>query len=52
MTEINEQLLYIKFSLELGQNATETYKMIKIDFWDNSLSFIKTFERFKRFKDG
>lgn len=38
--------------LKLGKNATETYEMIKIAFRYNYLSLSKTFDQFKRLKDG
>ncbi|KAL4100983.1 hypothetical protein QTP88_021004 [Uroleucon formosanum] len=52
MSEINKQRVCIKFCLKLGENATETYTMIKTAFGEYSLSRSVTFEWYKRFKDG
>ena len=49
MFEVNK-LVCIKFCLKLDKNSTETYEMIKTAFEDDSLSRLKTFEQFKRFK--
>ena len=42
----------MKFCFKLNKNAAETHRMLKEVFGDQALSQARTFEWFKRFKDG
>jgi len=46
------QRICIKSCFKLGKTAAETHKMRKEEFDDNSLGQMKTYERFKHFKNG
>lgn len=52
MSEIDKQLICIKYCSKLSKNAMEAYEMIQTAFRDDSLSRSKTFGWFKCFKDG
>lgn len=47
-----EQRINIKFCFKLGKTAAETYEMLKQVYGEEALSRSRTFEWFKRFRDG
>jgi hypothetical protein len=47
-----EQRTCIKFCFKLNKTAAETHRMVKEAFGEQALSQARTFEWFKRFKDG
>jgi len=47
----NEQM-WIKFYQKLGKTCTETYNMIKMAFWEESISHTQVFEWCHCFKEG
>ena len=52
MAAVKEQRICMKFCFKLNKNAAETHRMLKEVFGDQALSQARTFEWFKRFKDG
>ena len=52
MADVKEQRICIKFCFRLNKTAAETHRMLKEAFVEQALSQARTFERFKRFKDG
>jgi hypothetical protein len=52
MANVKEQRICIKFCFRLNKTATETHRMLKEAFGEQTLSQARTFECFKRFKDG
>ena len=52
MVGVKEQRTCIKFCYKLNKTATETHWMLKEAFGEQALSQARTFEWFKRFKDG
>ena len=52
MADVKEQRICMKFCFKLNKNAAETHQMLKEAFGEQALSQARTFERFKRFKDG
>ena len=52
MAGVKEQRICIKFCCKLNKTAAETHQMLKEAFGEQALSQAKTFEWFKRFKDG
>ena len=52
MADVIEQRICIKFCFKLNKTAAETHRMLKEAFGENALSKTRTFEWFKRFKEG
>jgi hypothetical protein len=52
MADVKEQGICIKFCFQLNKTAAETHLMPKEAFGDQALNQVRTFEWFKRFKDG
>ena len=52
MAGVKEQRTCIKFCFKLNKTAAETHQMLKEAFGEQALSQARTFEWFKRFKDG
>jgi len=52
MADVREQRICIKFCFKLNKTAAETHRMPKEAFDEQALSQARTFEWFKRFKDG
>ena len=52
MVDVKEQRICIKFCFKLNKTTAETYRMLKKAFGEQALSEARTFEWFKRFKDG
>ena len=52
MVDIKEQRICIKFCFRLNKTAAETHRMLKEASGEQALSQARTFEWFKRFKDG
>ena len=52
MTDVKEQRICIKFCFKLGKTVSETHRILKEEFGDNALGQKKTYECFKRFKNG
>jgi len=52
MAGVKEQKTCIKFCFKLNKTAAETNRMLKEAFGEHALSHARTFEWFKRFKDG
>jgi hypothetical protein len=52
MAGIKEQRTCIKFCFQLNKTAAETHRMPKEAFGEQALGQARTFEWFKRFKDG
>jgi hypothetical protein len=52
MSGVKEQRTCIKFCFKLNKTAAETHRMLKEAFGEQSLIQARTFEWFKRFKDG
>ncbi|PNF32546.1 hypothetical protein B7P43_G02460 [Cryptotermes secundus] len=52
MAGLREQRVCIKFCFKLGIAAAETHQMLKQAFGDNSLDQTKTYDSYKRFKNG
>ena len=52
MADIKEQRICINFCFKLNRTAAETHRMLKEAFGEQALSQARTFEWFKRFKDG
>ena len=52
MAGVTEQRTCIKFCFQLNKTAAETDRMLKEAFGEQALSPARTFEWFKRFKDG
>jgi len=52
MADVQEQRICIKFCFKLNKTAAETHRMLKEAFGEQALNQARTFEWFKRFKDG
>ena len=52
MADVKEQRICIKFCFRLNKTAAETHRMLKEAFYEQALGQARTFEWFKRFKDG
>jgi len=52
MADDEEQRISIKFCFKLNKTAAETHRMLKEAFGEQALSQARTFEWFKRCKDG
>jgi hypothetical protein len=52
MAGVREQRTCIKFCFKLNKTAAEIHRMLKEAFGEQPLSQGRTFEWFKRFKDG
>jgi len=52
MADVKEQRICIKFCFMLNKTAAENHRMLKEAFGEQALSQARTFEWFKRFKDG
>jgi hypothetical protein len=52
MADVKKQIICIKFCLKLNKSAAETHRMVKEDFGEQDLNQARTFEWFKRFKNG
>jgi len=52
MADVKEQRICIKFCFKLNKTAVETRRMLKEAFGEKAFSQARTFEWFKRFKDG
>jgi hypothetical protein len=52
MADVKEQRICIKFCFKLNKTAAEIYRMLKEAFGGQALSQARTFEWFKRFKNG
>ena len=52
MAEVDEQRVCIKFCVRLGKMGNETFEMLKQAFGDSCMSCSRTFEWFRRFKNG
>jgi len=51
MADVKEQRICIKFCFKLNVTAAETHRMLKA-FGEQALNQARTFELFKRFKNG
>ena len=52
MADVKEQRICIKFCFKLNKTAAEIHQKLKEAFGEQALSQARTFEWFKRFKDG
>jgi len=52
MADVKEQRICITFCFKLNKTAAETHWMLKEAFGEQALNQARTFEWFKRFKDG
>jgi hypothetical protein len=52
IADVKKQRICIKFCFKLNKTAAETHRMLKGAFGEHALGQAKTFECFKRFKDG
>lgn len=52
MDNVKEQRICIKFCFKLKKTAAETHRMLTEAFGESALSQARTFEWFKRFKEG
>jgi len=52
MADVKEQRILIKFRFKLNKTAAQTCGMLKEAFGEQALNLARTFEWFKRFKDG
>jgi len=52
MADVKEQRICIKFCFKLNKTAAETNRILKEASGEQALIQAKTFEWFKRFKDG
>ena len=52
MADVKEKRMCIKFWFKLNKTAAETHRMLKETFSEQALNQARTFEWFKRFKDG
>src|SRR5215813_7913425 len=52
MSDVIEQRICIKFCFKLNKTAAKTHCMLKGAFGENALSKTRTFQWFKRFKEG
>jgi hypothetical protein len=52
MAGVKEQRTCIKFCFKLNKTAAVTHQMLKEAFGKQALNHARTFEWFKRFKDG
>ena len=52
MADVKEQRICIKFCFKLNKTAAETHRMLKEVLGEQAVSQARTFEWFKRFKDG
>ena len=52
MTHVKEQWFCTKFCFKLGKTASETHRMLKEAFGDNTLGQTQTYKWFKHFKNG
>jgi hypothetical protein len=52
MVGVKEQSTSIKFCFKLNKTAAETHRMLKDAIGEPALSQARTFDWFKRFKDG
>ena len=52
MSENIEKRMCIKFCHKLGKTATETYQMLLLAYWDETISRARVFEWYKQFKEG
>ena len=52
MAGVKEQRTCIKLCFKLNKTAAETHRMLKEAFGEQAFSQARTFEWFKRFKDG
>jgi len=52
MAAVRDQRICIKFCFKLNKTAAETHLMLKEAFGEQALSQARTYEWFKRFKDG
>jgi hypothetical protein len=44
MADAKEQVIYLRFYIELGKTAGEAYKMLEEAFADNSAAVTQTYE--------
>jgi hypothetical protein len=52
MADVKKQRICIKFCFKLNKTVAETHRMLKEVFGEQALGQARTFEWFKRFKDG
>jgi len=52
IADVKGQRICIKFYFKLNKTAAETHRILKEAFVEQALSQARTFEWFKRFKDG
>jgi hypothetical protein len=52
MADLKKQIICVKFCFKLNKSAAETHRILKEAFGDLALSQARTFECFKRFKNG
>jgi hypothetical protein len=52
MADVKEQRICIKFCCMLNKTAAEIHRMLKEAFGEQALSQARTFDWFKRFRDG
>jgi hypothetical protein len=52
MVDVKKQRTCIKFCFTLNKTAAETHRMLNEAFGGQAFSQTRTFECFKRFKDG
>ena len=52
VADVKEQRICIKFCFKLNKTAAETHRMLKEAFGEQALNQARTFEWFKRFRDG
>jgi hypothetical protein len=52
MGDLRQQRVCIKFCFKFGQTAAETHQILKKAFGDNSLGQTRTYDWYKRLKNG
>ena len=52
MCESTEQRIYIKFCLNIGKTATETYQLLLQAYGEDAMGRTQVFDWFRRFKEG
>ena len=52
MGDFHEQRVCVKFCFKLGKTFSETFKMLKLAFWENAMSRTQTHEWYECSKEG
>jgi hypothetical protein len=52
MAEVDVQMVCLKFCVRLGKTGSETFEILKHASGDSCMSRSRTFEWFRRFKNG